>query len=79
MKKNCNRMAKTFEKRELVWGKLQGYPWWPAFVNSLLPNKIELVFFGDFSRAFVRLHQVKKIDEMPVKRVKQKQLKASIS
>ena len=21
-----------FEEEEVVWGKIRGYPWWPAFV-----------------------------------------------
>ena len=22
-----------YENREVLWAKIRGYPWWPAFVN----------------------------------------------
>ena len=33
-KKNGRKKDKIFYKPgEIVWGKVKGYPWWPAIVN----------------------------------------------
>jgi hypothetical protein len=26
--------SEAFEEDEVVWAKIQGYPWWPAYVSS---------------------------------------------
>jgi len=49
-----------YEKGELVWAKLKGYPWWPSVVvesyndntDSNDPEKIELLvnFIGENSQ-----------------------------
>jgi len=44
-----------FSPQEVVWAKLKGYPWWPAFVETVRPardiqnTEYTVRFFGDFS------------------------------
>lgn len=28
----------VFEEDEVVWAKIKGYPWWPAYVNNFIPQ-----------------------------------------
>ncbi len=44
-----------FEVNQLVWAKVDGYPWWPGFIKSIgVKGKIEVMFFDDFTRAFIK-------------------------
>ena len=44
-----------FELEQIVWAKVDGYPWWPGFIKSFSSKgKIEVMFFDDFTRAFVK-------------------------
>lgn len=44
-----------FEIDQLVWAKVDGYPWWPGFIKSMgSKGKAEVMFFDDFTRAFVK-------------------------
>ena len=39
-----------FEIDQVVWAKVDGYPWWPGFVRSLSSKgKVEIMFFDDFT------------------------------
>lgn len=37
----------------LVWGKLWGYPYWPAKVMYVESEKICVLFFGDLKHALI--------------------------
>jgi hypothetical protein len=57
-------MSTAFEKDEIVWAKISGYPFWPAYIQNMLgPNQYEVVFFGDFSRAHLQENKIKRFDE----------------
>lgn len=57
-------MSKSFEKDEIVWAKISGYPFWPAYIQSILgSNQYEVVFFGDFSRAHLQDSKIKRFTE----------------
>ena len=58
-------MERRFERNDLVWAKLYGHPWWPAFVKaSNKKGEYEVVFFGDFSRAFLAKSKLKPFEEL---------------
>ena len=43
-------MNTFFEIGEVVWGKIKGYPWWPAIITELRDNLIYTVkFYSDYS------------------------------
>ena len=43
-------MEDDYDLDEIVWAKVNGYPWWPAFVASKSgSNKYEVVFLSDLS------------------------------
>ena len=48
-------MSYEFSVTEIVWAKIRGYPWWPAFVKSIHPdpkeNKFKVYFIGDNTHA----------------------------
>jgi hypothetical protein len=57
-------MSRSFEKDEIVWAKISGYPFWPAYVQAILgSNTYEVVFFGDFSRAHLQENKLKRFEE----------------
>jgi len=57
-------MSKTFDKDEIVWAKISGYPFWPAYIQGILgSNHYEVVFFGDFSRAHLQDSKIKRFSE----------------
>lgn len=29
----------SFQKNQVVWAKVHGYPWWPAIVNIVFDKK----------------------------------------
>ena len=37
----------------LVWAKLSGYPWWPAYVKGFVGDKVEVCYLGDFTRSML--------------------------
>ena len=43
-KKRQNKKL-LFEKGQLVWAQLTGYPWWPAFVDDMCEEKYKVMFF----------------------------------
>lgn len=45
-------MSTFFEKGEVVWGKIRGYPWWPAIITDFNNNLIYTIkFYNDNSAA----------------------------
>ena len=56
-------METAYQLNQIVWGKVNGYPWWPGFVSTVSDNdQYEVVFFGDFSRAILVLAKIKNFD-----------------
>ncbi len=57
-------MEVVYEVKELVWGKVMGYPWWPAIVRCE-PKKetFEVVFLHTFDIAFLHKDKLKKFSE----------------
>ena len=48
-------LESNFEVDQIVWAKVDGYPWWPGFIKSFSSKgKIEVMFFDDFTRAYVK-------------------------
>lgn len=43
---------------EIVWGKLKGWPAWPARIKQISANKIEIVWFNDYRRSYVFKNQI---------------------
>ena len=58
-------MESIFQQNQIVWAKINGYPWWPAYVKgSVKSNAYEVVFFGDFSRAILHTSKLRQFDEL---------------
>lgn len=58
-------MESLFHENEIVWAKINGYPWWPAYVKTEVnPSQLEVVFFGDFSRAILHKSKIRGFDEL---------------
>ena len=58
----------TFKVKEVVWGKVKGYPHWPAFISSITDNdnndpKFQLQFFGDNTTALLKKNCLVKFSE----------------
>lgn len=58
-------MESMFRENQIVWAKINGYPWWPAYVKcEPKASQLEVVFFGDFSRAVLHKSKVRVFDEV---------------
>lgn len=55
-------MEANYQIEQIVCGKVNGYPWWPGFIKSKSEEEVEVVFFGDFSRAILTYSKVKSFD-----------------
>ena len=55
----------TFSIKEVVWAKVKGHPHWPGFITEInnAENKYKLHFFGDNTRAIVKLENIFKFEE----------------
>jgi hypothetical protein len=63
----------NFELDQIVWAKVDGYPWWPGFIKSISSKgKIEVMFFDDFTRAFVKEDKVMDFAEPSLEGLKEK-------
>ena len=41
-------MNTFFQRGEVVWGKIKGYPWWPCvIIDSINSLKYKVKFFND--------------------------------
>ena len=68
-------MEKNFSLEEIVWAKIGGYPWWPGYIKSIELDKVyEIVFFGDFSRAFLNEKKMQKFEDIKKDRGEKKKL-----
>ncbi len=56
-------MQTPYPPKTLIWAKLSGYPWWPAYIKSCNKEQIEVCFFGDFSRAFLSESKIRKFEK----------------
>lgn len=58
-------METSYSVNQIVWAKINGYPWWPAYVNTTTESdRFEVVFFGDFSRALLSTNKIKDFGEI---------------
>lgn len=67
-------MSEHFKPKDLVWAKVDGYPWWPGFVLSQNSKKIEVMFFDDFTRAFLLPEKIKKYESIDFQELKKKSI-----
>lgn len=72
-------MESRFTKNHIVWAKLYGHPWWPGYVRKFTKRQeYEIIFFGDFSRAYLSTNKVKDFEEFkPKADLSSKKIKAS--
>lgn len=66
-------MAKHFNSGKIIWGKVDGYPWWPGIVKSIQGKSYEVQFFGDFSRAFLRQNKIRDFHDKQMEELKRKE------
>ena len=73
-------MDEEFDLDEIVWAKINGFPWWPSFISSKNDSGLyEVVFLCDLSRSFLRKEKIRHFNEISTKNhVKSKALKKSI-
>ena len=58
-------METKYSLNEIVWAKINGYPWWPSYVKEHNENgETEVVFLGEFSRAILKPQKIKKFEEL---------------
>ncbi|KAM3146588.1 hypothetical protein pb186bvf_001118 [Paramecium bursaria] len=78
----------TYEKEEIVWAKIRGYPWWPGIVAKVIcptqqdPAKYLVNFIGDNSHSLlpsVQLAKYKEKYEEYYPKVKAKGLRESVA
>lgn len=48
---------------DYVWGKVEGHPWWPGVIRSQRKKHFEILFFGDFSKAFLEPKDLKPLTD----------------
>lgn len=61
-------MESIFQQNQVIWAKINGYPWWPAYIKAeIKANQFEVVFFGDFSRAILHETKIRQYDELEFK------------
>lgn len=59
-------MKASFHLNQIVWAKLSGYPWWPAYIKQILTSGIfEVEYFGEFNRNFLDLSHIQTFDYFP--------------
>jgi hypothetical protein len=57
----------------LIWAKVDGYPWWPGFIKSISSKgKVEVMFFDDFTRAYVKPDKLIDYEAQPLAYLKNK-------
>ena len=59
-------MKASFHLNQIVWAKLSGYPWWPAYIKQILTSGIfEVEYFGQFNRNFLDPSHIQTFDYFP--------------
>jgi len=54
--------ADIYKEQEVVWAKIEGYPWWPGFIKSIniKENKYIIKFIGDNNHSSLTHNNIKK-------------------
>lgn len=51
---NILTLQPAYEKFEMVWAHIRGFPLWPGIIETELPNgKYTIHFFGDYTKSDV--------------------------
>ena len=59
-------MEDDFDLDEVVWAKVSGFPWWPAFISSKSDkNQFEVVFLSDLTRSYLKKDKIRHFNEAP--------------
>ena len=85
---NSGNMKKGFKVNDVVWGKLKGFPWWPAVIVKYVHNKehvndnvVLIKFIGDLTTAVISISRLLSFDEHYIRfsTTKHKQLLRAIT
>lgn len=59
-------MEIEYTNGEIVWAKLTGFPWWPAYIlETPSPCLHKIIFFGDYSQAEVEASKLRRWADAP--------------
>ena len=85
---NSGNAKKRFKVNDVVWGKLKGFPWWPAVIVKFVHNKehandnvVLIKFIGDLTTAVISISRLLSFDEHYIRfsTTKHKQLLRAIA
>lgn len=49
---------------QIVWAKLSGFPWWPAYIKRMVSKELyEIEYFGEFERNFFDPSRIRPFEE----------------
>ena len=55
-------------ENQIVWAKLAGFPWWPAYVKRIVSDELyEIEYFGEFERNFFDRSRIRIFNEIDFK------------
>ena len=68
-----------FNKDEVIWGKVKGYPNWPGIIIEVIgEEKYGVLFFGDHTRSNLTEESIEKFEENFDKNFKNTKIKNSL-
>ena len=58
----------TLAQNQVVWAKLVGFPWWPAYIKRIVSKELfEIEYFGEFERNYFDISRIKPFGELAAK------------
>ena len=58
----------TLTQNQVVWAKLSGFPWWPAYIKRIVSKELfEVEYFGEFERNYFDNSRIKPFNELASK------------